>query len=54
MVICKALQVLHVREHFLNGGYESQGDGPAEWCKLFRADLKRYAEITKIAKSEPQ
>lgn len=52
--ISKALQVPHVRDHFLNGGYEPQGHTPAEWGKLFRADLKRYAEITRIAKIEPQ
>jgi len=52
--ISKALQVPHVRDHFLNGGYEPQGHSPAEWGKLFRADLKRYAEIARIAKIEPQ
>ncbi|MBI3042670.1 MAG: tripartite tricarboxylate transporter substrate binding protein [Betaproteobacteria bacterium] len=50
--ISKALKVPHVRDHFLNGGYEPQGHSPAEWGKLFRADLKRYAEITRIAKIE--
>jgi tripartite-type tricarboxylate transporter receptor subunit TctC len=52
--IYKALQAPHVRDHFLNGGYEPQGHTPAEWAKLFHADLKRYAEITRIAKIEPQ
>jgi tripartite-type tricarboxylate transporter receptor subunit TctC len=52
--IYKALQAPHVRDHFLNGGYEPQGSNPAEWGKRFRADLKRYAEITRIAKIEPQ
>lgn len=52
--IHKALQVPQVREHFLSGGYEPQGATPAEWGKLFRADLKRYAEITRMAKIEPQ
>jgi len=52
--ISKALQVPHVRDHFLNGGYEPQGHSPAEWGKLFRADLKRYTEIARIAKIEPQ
>lgn len=50
--ISKALKAPHVRDHFLNGGYEPQGHSPAEWGKLFRADLKRYAEITRIAKIE--
>ncbi len=52
--IRKALQVPHVRDHFLNNGYEPQGHTPAEWAKLFQADLKRYAEIARIAKIEPQ
>jgi tripartite-type tricarboxylate transporter receptor subunit TctC len=52
--ISRALQAPHVRDHFLNNGYEPQGHAPAEWAKLFRADLKRYAEIARIAKIEPQ
>jgi tripartite-type tricarboxylate transporter receptor subunit TctC len=52
--IRKALEAPHVRDHFINNGYEPQGHTPAEWGKLFRADLKRYAEITRIAKIEPQ
>jgi tripartite-type tricarboxylate transporter receptor subunit TctC len=52
--IRKALDVPHVRDHFLSGGYEPQGAPPAEWAKLFREDLKRYAEICRIAKIEPQ
>ena len=49
-----ALQLPHVRDHFVNNGYDPQGHTPAEWAKLFRADLERYAEITRIAKIEPQ
>lgn len=52
--IRKALEVPHVRDHFVNNGYDPQGHSPAEWAKLFRADLKRYAEIARIAKIEPQ
>ena len=52
--ISRALLAPHVRDHFLNNGYEPQGHSPAEWAKIFRADLKRYAEITRIAKIEPQ
>ena len=52
--IRKALEAPHVRDHFVNNGYEPQGHTPAEWAKLFRADLRRYAEITRIAKIEPQ
>jgi tripartite-type tricarboxylate transporter receptor subunit TctC len=52
--IYRALQAPHVRDHFLNAGYEPQGNAPAEWTKRFQADLKRYAEITRIARIEPQ
>jgi tripartite-type tricarboxylate transporter receptor subunit TctC len=49
-----ALDVPQVRDHFVNGGYEPQGAPPAEWARLFRADLKRYAEIVRIAKIEKE
>jgi tripartite-type tricarboxylate transporter receptor subunit TctC len=52
--VARALQVPRVRDHFMNAGYEPQGNTPAEWGKRFRADLKRYAEITRFAKIEPQ
>ena len=52
--IRKALEVPQVRDHYVNGGYEPQGLPPAEWAKVFREDLKRYAEICRIAKIEPQ
>jgi tripartite-type tricarboxylate transporter receptor subunit TctC len=52
--IARALKVPHVRNHFLNGGYEPQGHSPEEWGRLFRTDLKRYAEIARSAKIEPQ
>lgn len=52
--IVKALKVPRVRDHFVNGGYEPQGHAPDEWARRFRADLKRYAEIARVAKIEPQ
>lgn len=52
--IRKALDVPHVRDSFITGGYEPQGLPPAEWAKVFREDLKRYAEICRMAKIEPQ
>ena len=48
------LQAPQVREHFVKNGYDPQGVPPAEWAKLFQADLKRYAEICRIAGIEPQ
>ncbi|HXF66710.1 MAG TPA: tripartite tricarboxylate transporter substrate-binding protein [Burkholderiales bacterium] len=52
--IHKALQVPHVREHFVSNGYEPKGDPPAVWAKAYLADLKRFAEIARAAKIEPQ
>jgi len=43
-----------VRDTYVNNGYDPQGHAPAEWTKIFLADLKRYAEITRIAKIEAQ
>lgn len=50
----KALDVPQVRDFFIAGGYEPQGLPPNEWAKVFREDLKRYAEICRIARIEPQ
>jgi tripartite-type tricarboxylate transporter receptor subunit TctC len=50
----KALEVPQVRDFFIAGGYEPQGLPPHEWAKVFREDLKRYAEICRIARIEPQ
>lgn len=51
--IHKALQVPPVRNHFVSNGYLPQGDPPAVWAKKFRAELKRYAEVARIAGIEP-
>lgn len=50
----KALEVPAVRDSLLQSGYEPQGLPPAEWAKAFREDVKRYAEICRIAKIEPE
>jgi tripartite-type tricarboxylate transporter receptor subunit TctC len=50
----RALQQPAVNRHFVDNGYEPQGDPPAEWAKQFRADVKRFAEIARLAKIEPQ
>jgi tripartite-type tricarboxylate transporter receptor subunit TctC len=52
--IAKALQDPKVREHFVTNGYEPQAAPPAEWTRLFHADLERYGEITRMAKIEPR
>jgi len=50
----KALQVPFVHDTYVNNGYDPQGHTPQEWTKIFLADLKRYAEIVRIAKIEAQ
>ncbi len=43
-----------LRETFTSTGYEPAAVPPAEFDKLFKADLKRFAAIIKAAKIEPQ
>lgn len=50
----KALQEPKVRAHFVDNGYEPNGDPPEVWAKLFRSDVKRFADIAKAAGIEPQ
>lgn len=50
--IAQALQDPKIHAHFVDNGYEPQGLPPAEWAKVFKADLERYAEICRIAKIE--
>lgn len=54
MEIRKAIQEPKVVEFLTTGGFEPQGDPPAEFQKIFRADIKRYAEIVRAAKIEPE
>jgi tripartite-type tricarboxylate transporter receptor subunit TctC len=50
----KALQDAKLVAFFREGGFEPQADTPAEFAKIFRADIKRYAEIVRAAKIEPE
>ena len=52
--IRKALQEPKLVAFYREGGFEPQADPPAEFTKIFRADIKRYAEIVKAAKIEPE
>jgi len=47
--IRKALQVPAVHDFILAGGYEPDGRGPEEFRKLIQSDLKKYAEIVRVA-----
>lgn len=50
----KALQVPKVREFMAEGGYETDGRSPAEFRKLVQEEVRRYAEIVRVTKIEPQ
>jgi tripartite-type tricarboxylate transporter receptor subunit TctC len=50
----KALQEPKVRAHFVDNGYEPNGDPPEAWARLFRADVKRFADIARAAGIEPR
>jgi tripartite-type tricarboxylate transporter receptor subunit TctC len=52
--VSAALKVPEVRSHFVNNGYEPQGEAPDVWATKFRADVGRFAEIARAAKIELQ
>jgi tripartite-type tricarboxylate transporter receptor subunit TctC len=49
-----ALQEPKVHAHFMNNGYEPSGMPAAQWAKQFREEVKRFAEIARMAKIEPK
>jgi tripartite-type tricarboxylate transporter receptor subunit TctC len=50
----KAVQEPKLVAFFRDGGFEPQADPPAQFAKIFRADIRRYGEIVKAAKIEPE
>ena len=50
----KAFESGPLREAFSSTGYEPAAAAPADFTKLFKADLKRFAAIMKAAKIEAQ
>jgi tripartite-type tricarboxylate transporter receptor subunit TctC len=50
----KAFDNAQLREVFSSTGYEPAAAAPAEFTKLFKADLRKYAEIVRAAKIELQ
>jgi len=52
--IHKALENPKLREFYLGNGYNPVGEPPAQFQKTVRADLKRWGEVARLAKIEPQ
>jgi tripartite-type tricarboxylate transporter receptor subunit TctC len=50
----KAVNTPSVRDFLLAGGYEPVADPPAVFQKNFPADLKRWGELARLAKVEPE
>ena len=50
----KAVQEPKLKELLLAGGYEPRADPPAQFAKVFRADIRKYGDIVKAARIEPQ
>jgi tripartite-type tricarboxylate transporter receptor subunit TctC len=51
--IVKALQVPALREYLVAGGYEPTADPPVVFQKNFQNDLKRWADLVRLAKIDP-
>lgn len=52
--VAKAIKIPKMREFLENGGYVPVGDTPAEFRRFLEGDLKRIAELMRIAKVEPE
>lgn len=50
----QAVQEPKLRDLLISGGYEPRADPPAEFAKIFKADITKYAQIVKSARIEPQ
>lgn len=50
----KATSVASVRERFVAGGIEAQGNSPEEFAAMVRSEVVRYRELAKAAGVEPQ
>ena len=52
--VAKAVQEPRMRELLITGGYEPKADPPAEFARIFKADIRKYGQIVKAARIEPQ
>ena len=50
----RALETPKLRESLLASGYEPKGETPEEFRRLFLQDIKRYAELTRVARIEAE
>ena len=52
--VARAVQEPRLRELLITGGYEPKADPPAEFARIFKADIRKYGDIVKTARIEPQ
>jgi tripartite-type tricarboxylate transporter receptor subunit TctC len=52
--VAKAVQEPKLRDLLITGGYEPKADPPAEFARIFKADIRKYGQIVKAARIEPQ
>ncbi len=50
----RALDTPKLREYLLASGYAPKGETPAEFKRIFLADIRRYADLTRAARIEPE
>ncbi|HEX2830211.1 MAG TPA: tripartite tricarboxylate transporter substrate binding protein [Burkholderiales bacterium] len=50
----KAVHEPKVKDFLASGGYEARADPPPQFAKAFRADIRKYGDIVKAARIEPQ
>jgi tripartite-type tricarboxylate transporter receptor subunit TctC len=49
-----ALQVPNLRDFLIAADYEPAGDPPAQFQKIFSADIRRWAEVVRLAGIKPE
>jgi tripartite-type tricarboxylate transporter receptor subunit TctC len=52
--IQKAVQTPKLRDYYVAAGYQPTADAPAQFQKNFQADVKRWGELVRLAKIEPE
>jgi tripartite-type tricarboxylate transporter receptor subunit TctC len=50
----KAIEQPRLRDFFLATGYEPMGEPPARFQKTFEADIKRWGDMARLARIEPE